>query len=117
MKSEELNGMLMKYFPDLKEKYIAEVSWQEGDSTGSHTIYGDVLTPYLVECIENNNVPEIKKTLDFLEEVLKLNDKYSDEVIAYSVIESVAYLFENSANLQSYLGNYSKKVLDEISPT
>lgn len=35
--------------------------WQEGDETGAHTVYGDVFTPYIVNCIENNNQKEIEK--------------------------------------------------------
>jgi len=114
MKSEYLNLMLIENFPNLKRKYLDEISWQEGNSTGSHTIYGDVLTPYLVECIIGDNTNEIKKIFDFLEKILEMKDLYSDEVISYSVIESIVYLFKGRDFLLLYLGNNTKKVLDEL---
>jgi len=107
--------MLVKSFPSLKEKYLDEVSWQEGDDTGSHTVYGDVLTPYLVNSIAINNVKEVTQVFNFLEDVLRLEDNYSNEVIAYSVLENIACLFQRNNSLKSYLGQYTKKLLDELS--
>ena len=115
MTSKILNTMLVTSFPNLQENYLNEVSWQEGDETGSHTVYGDVLTPHLVDCIATNNIQEVKRIFDFLEEVLRLEDNYSDEVIAYSVLENIAYLFKHNDSLKSYLGQYTKKLLAELS--
>lgn len=117
MNSEQLNLLLINKFPALYEKYLDEVSWQEGDSTGSHTVYGDVLTPYLIQCIIDNDTTEIKKIFDFLEEVIMLNDEYCEEVIACSVIESISYLFDEREYLSLFLGNKSKQILNEITTT
>ncbi|MGG5372411.1 hypothetical protein [Enterococcus sp. AZ196] len=65
MTSKELNLLLIKTFPNLNNAYMQEVSWQEGNSTGSHTVYGDVLTPYVISCIENNNQKEIKEIFTY----------------------------------------------------
>ena len=111
MKSCELNKMLIKYLPQLHQNYIDEVSWQEGDDTGSHTVFGDVLTPYLIECILKKNNDDVIKIFNFLEMILSLNDEYADEVIALSVFESVAYLFKENLNLVEFLGKYSKVIL------
>lgn len=77
MTSAELNKMMVTHFPNLKEKYLDEVSWQEGDDTGSHTVYGDVLTPYLIDKIIKKDENEVKKIFSFLEGILKLEDIYS----------------------------------------
>lgn len=114
MTSKVLNMMLLESFPNLKEKYLNEVGWQEGDDTGSHTVYGDVLTPYIINSIETNNIKEVKKVFNFLEEVLRLEEAYSDEVIAYSVLESIAHLIKCNPSLLPYLGQYTKKILDEL---
>ena len=45
MTSRELNYMLIQWVPDIAESYKKEVEWQEGDETGSHIIFGDVLVP------------------------------------------------------------------------
>lgn len=115
MKSDDLNKKLIEHLPKLREKYDDEVSWQEGDSTGSHTVFGDVLTPYLVERILQNDTQEIVNIFNFLEDLLCLNDKYADEVISLSVFESTAYLFKEKTYLSELLGKHSRKILEEVS--
>ena len=39
MTNKELNQFLVKTFPELKQAYDEEVSWQEGDDTGSHVVF------------------------------------------------------------------------------
>ena len=114
MESRELNQMLISNFPNLQDKYNDEVSWQNGDSTGSHIVYGDVFTPYLVECITSKNVQEIKKAFNFLEKILSLKNKYSDEVVAFSVVESIVYLLEKDDYLKSFLGDMTNVIFKEI---
>ena len=50
-----LNLKLIERFPELRNKYKEEVSWQEMDETGSHIVYGDVFTPFIEEKIEEKN--------------------------------------------------------------
>jgi hypothetical protein len=114
MVSSELNGLLVSKFPNLQEIYIDNVSWQEGDNTGSHTVYGDVLVPYLNECISKDCRQEIKSIFDFLENLLALKDSYVDEVVAFSVLESIAYRFKEKSCLISYLGERCKETLEEV---
>lgn len=111
MISAELNGMLIDRLPDLREKYLSEVEWQDGDDTGSHIVYGDVLRPYLRECIVQGNEPEYRKILDFLEDLLRLNDGYAEEVVCLSVLESLAYLFCEREYLLPILGGNCRKAL------
>jgi len=115
LKSDDLNKKLIEHLPKLRERYDDEISWQEGDSTGSHTVFGDVLTPYLVECILQNDRQEITNIFNFIEDLLCLNDKYVDEVISLSVFESTAYLFKERTYLTELLGKRSKKIVEEVS--
>lgn len=39
MDAKKLNQLLINNFPDLEEKYHAEVDWQEGEETGSHVLF------------------------------------------------------------------------------
>jgi hypothetical protein len=114
MTNNELNKHLIKNFPNLKNAYDEEVSWQEGDDTGSHTVYGDILTPYLNKCLNEEDESEIKKILTFIERILELRDDYSDEVIAFSVLEGIEYQYRNSAFLNNNIGNLTKKIIEEI---
>lgn len=87
MNNKDLNLLLIKKFPNLKEKYCKEVDWQEGDETGSHVVYGDVFSPYIEDIIEKNNTKMVKNVFEFIEDILIMNDKYSSEVVLYSVLE------------------------------
>ncbi len=114
MKSCELNKLLVESFPNLKKEYLEEVDWQEGDNTGAHTVYGDVFTPYLVSCIENDRQEEIIKAFVYIETLLKLKDTYAEEVATFSVLESIAYLFEERKGLYDLLGEQSKESIKEF---
>lgn len=114
MNSRELNIRLIQSLPILQKKYNDEVSWQEGDDTGSHTVFGDVLTPYLVECISLNKQEKIIEIFNILEDLLNLHDSYTDEVIALSVFESILYIFEKRTDLVELLGKESRNILDSI---
>ena len=114
LNAKYLNQLLIAKFPNLQKKYHDEISWQDGESTGSHIIYGDVLTPYLIERIERDDLEEIKEIFGFLEDVLLLGDKYSDEVIAFSVVESVFHLLSKNSHLQILLGSNTRVILEEL---
>jgi hypothetical protein len=114
MKSKELNRMLLDCFPNLHDQYYDEVRWQEGDDTGSHIVYGDVLTPYFTKCIEEKNEIEVVKILNFIEHVLGLNNKYSDEVIAFSVLEGLENRDAEFSALANNYGKLTKNIVDEL---
>ena len=114
MTSSDLNKMLVTKLPFLAGKYNDEVSWQEGDDTGSHVIYGDVLTPYLRDCMTDDKEKEVQTVFDFLEELLGLEDTYAEEVVWFSVLESLAYLFEEKGHFTSLLGEKCKRALNEV---
>ena len=112
--SRELNKLLVDKLPNLQQKYAEEISWQEGDETGSHVVYGDVLTPYLSECISKDNQKALKLVFGFLENLLELNDEYVTEVVSFSVLESLACFMREKDYLTIYLGQKCKEILDEI---
>ena len=89
MKSKELNQLLIKKFPNLMDDYQREVQWQEGDETGSHVVYGDVFSPYIIKCLDGRKNIELEVVFEFLESMLLQKDEYVTEVIALSVIESI----------------------------
>lgn len=114
MKNAELNRLLVDAFPNLRTEYQEEVNWQEGDETGSHTVYGDVFTPYIINCIENNREKELYNIFKYLELLLTKDDAYINEVITFSVIESIEYLLKDNNTILKMLGKKTKAVLDEL---
>ena len=105
MTSKDLNLKLIKNFPEIRDVYLKETSWQDGDETGSHVIYADVFVPFVKAQIDSNNKQNLIKAFNFIEKLLKLNDEYTNEVVAFSVLESLLY-DEDVDN--SYLIEYAK---------
>ena len=95
MTSRELNSILIKWVPEVVASYEKEVEWQEGDETGSHIIFGDVLVPHIIELVEEKESESLKKIFEFIEHLLSLNDEYAEEVVMLSVIESLYHRLEN----------------------
>ena len=114
MEKKQLNRLLIDRFPELEKEYHEEVDWQEGDDTGSHVVYGDIFTPYVKKMIIQQNIEEIKKVFVFIEEILAENEKYSDEVIMFSVLENLMLNKEQFQNCKNYLGKYTEQTISEM---
>lgn len=114
MDVKQLNQLLINKFPELKKEYHEEVDWQEGDETGSHVVYGDVFTPYIEKNIIQQNDTEIKKVFVFIEEILAKHQKYSDEVIMFSVLERLMLDKEQLQRCKKYLGKCTEKTIREM---
>ena len=91
MTSKELNLNLVKYFPEIKDVYIQETSWQDGDETGSHVVYADIFVPFIKSQIAQNNKVLLVRIFKYIEQLLTLNNEYINEVVALSVIESLIF--------------------------
>ena len=84
MNAKKMNLLLIEKFPQLKTAYDEEVSWQDGDETGAHVVYGDVFVPFIEETIQN--CKSICEIIDFIESILQMKADYSDEVIYSTVL-------------------------------
>ncbi|MDQ0360618.1 DUF7674 family protein [Breznakia pachnodae] len=111
---EELNRKIIEVFPNLKSKYLDEVNWQEGDSTGSHVVYGDVFTPYFINCIEEENIDEVKKLFKFIEDLLNMNNAYVKDVVTLSVLESSLSILKHDEYLQDLMGQETSLVYNRL---
>jgi len=114
MKSSQLNQVLLDSFPELKDNIEEEISWQDGMDTGSHLIFGDVFTPFILEFLKNENNDILGRIAFFLEKTLKIDDEYASEVIYLSVLESIEPYFDKNSNFYQMLGPLSKKALEDI---
>ena len=113
MKRITLNKMLIENFPHLIPAYENEVSWQDGDDTGSHIVYGDIFEPFLVKSFQERNDAVLKEIFCFIESLLDMDDFLARNVLEVSVIEG------NEQELQQpdvyrLLGPESKRLLLEI---
>lgn len=105
---KEMNLELINKFPELKGAYMEEVNWQEGDETGSHTVYGDVFMPYIEYNIEKKNDKKLIRICDFIEYILEKEQKYMENVISLSILERI---IDNERNLKYFSRFASKKTL------
>ncbi len=109
MTSKELNQLLVTHFPELKKDYESEIAWQDGDDTGSHIVYGDILYPYMVYLISTKNNMELKKVFNFIETVLSCDDSYASEVISLSLLEGFDHILFETPEIFELLGSNTKK--------
>lgn len=91
MTSKELNLRLIESFPEIKDVYCEETSWQDGNETGSHVVYADVFVPFLKVQISIGNEQVVASAFLYIERLLELNDEYTSEVITLSVLESLLF--------------------------
>lgn len=91
MKPKELNEKLIKAFPEIKDAYVKETSWQDGDDTGSIVVLEDVFVPFIVYAIEKLKDDNLtKRIFRFIEDTLTCGDKYAKNAIEVGVIEDLA---------------------------
>jgi hypothetical protein len=91
MTSKELNLKLIESFPEIKDVYCEETSWQDGDETGSHVVYADIFVPFIKAQIFDGQEQTVASAFHYIEKLLELNDEYANEVIALSVLESLLF--------------------------
>lgn len=108
MTSKELNLYLIKNLNEIENFYKEEVSWQEGDETGSHVVFGDVFVPFIINIFSQNKFDILKKCFYVIEKMIEFEDDYVDEVIELSIFESLA---DNNIlkNLEIYMGKKTKE--------
>lgn len=112
MTSRELNLKLSNYLPEIKEKYDEEVSWQDGDDTGSHVVFGDVVFPYIVKHKEDPDV--VRNCFAVIEKLLKNNDEYTTEVVLLSVLENLICEEPAICEWIDFMGENTKALYAEL---
>jgi len=113
MTNKEINLLMIEKFPQLQNAYEEEVSWQEGDDTGSHVVYGDIFTYYIESEILKG--ADTTKIFDFIEEAFLSGDQDFDNVMSVTVLE---YLLLNDKLTESdifpHLKPLSKKAWNAL---
>ena len=87
MTSKELNEKLLQAVPELKVSFNDFTSWQEGIETGSHTVFENLVVPFGINIIENENDDAIRRLFKMVEEMVTSKDEYAEEVAQLSFLE------------------------------
>ena len=112
MTSKELNENLLLNFPELKEKFEDETSWQEGIDTGSFVVFEDVFMPFVKDSIKNNSKDIINKIFDYVEKLSLNNDEYVQNVLYVAILENIAS-FDDKQIYIKYFKNNTLKIFNE----
>jgi hypothetical protein len=114
MNAKKLNQLLINRFPELAASYLDEVSWQEGDDTGSHVVYGDVFAPFIEQSIDLYDKNKLKEIFDFIEKLLLLKDDYVEDVISLSVLERLKSEPVKSGCCSEFMNEQTKKLFETL---
>ena len=83
-----LSESLIELFPELRLEYEKELEWWHPDKPGDHIIYGDILTPYLINLLKNEGSEEkLGDIFSFLETLATCDDIRVQEVVSVSVLQ------------------------------
>ena len=88
---EELNKKLLSAFPELKDDFEKETSWQEGINTGSTVVYEDVFMPFVISAIEDHDAVKIKRVFEFVENLASMQDDYTDQLVMISIFDELVF--------------------------
>ena len=112
MDSKELNTLLLHTFPELKEEFEEETSWQDGIETGSFIVFENVFMPFLELNVELNNTEMIERIYSFIEDLSNIDDKYVENVLYVAILENILS-YVNPDPFIKPLKNNSKKIFDD----
>ena len=111
MKEKELNSLLLEAFPDIKESFNEETSWQDGLDTGCTVTFADIFIPYIVKSALSNDEEKIRKIFEFIEKIASLKDEYVNQVILLSIFDSLFYDYDD-IDWKKYFGENTNKLLE-----
>ena len=112
MVPKELNTLLLNKFPELKEKFEEETSYQDGIETGSFIVFEDVFMPFLESNVELHNEEMVERIYSFIEELCDIKDEYVENILFVAILENLAG-YVNSEPFIKPLKAKSKKIFDK----
>ena len=105
--TKELNTMLLEAFPELKERFEDETSWDNGIETGSYIVYEDIFMPYVVQAFVDNDQESINRVMQFVEELSSSDDVDVKNLIGISIIDNVR-MYDIEERFASLMGPNSR---------
>ncbi len=109
----KFNNLLINKFPDLKEDFNKNTSWQDGLETSIILTYEDVFVPYIVNQLNSNNLDEITKIVNLIEDMITSNDDYLYNVALIGVLEALRGK-EDGQKIRDYLREKSLEEYDNL---
>ncbi len=60
------------------------------ESDGPHVTFGMVIVPYILACVQKNNIRIVQKIFSFLEDMAMCEDVKINEVLDFTILEQIA---------------------------
>ena len=111
--SKKYNEILINKFPSLKVEFYKFTDELDGIKTGSIVVYEDVFIPYVIKQLNDNNVSEINKITEFIEELLNSSDEYAFNIAYIAILESLKS-DDDGKKIKDYLKEKSLKEYNEL---
>lgn len=112
---ENMGEELLNVVPHLRKQYVDELEWWGSEKPGPHIIYGDLLTPYLINLLQGGrHKDELSRVFAFLEDLAGHDDIKVQEVVAFSVIEGLLSHEALLQEAQRYMGPRLLQFVDEV---
>ncbi len=113
VKYSELNGELLRRFPELFSGYAELKAMWDGDEPGPHVLYGDVLVPWLATLLRSHGNEMAKvRVFAFLEELASSDAQDIRDLLGASVLEGLHAYADVLPEAREYMGQHTKS-LDE----
>jgi hypothetical protein len=111
---EQAEAKLVEHLPELSARVAAERKWWGDEAPGAHVLYGDILNPYIVELLESENKPALKRVFDFLEELSRASDFRLRELVTVTVCEFLGTDRRRLERAKSFMGPATKRLSDAV---
>lgn len=112
MTYKELNIDLLDNFPELKNKFDEETSWQDGIDTGCFITFEDVFMPFVRDQVLKDNKKIINRIFDYIENLSYSKDEYVENIFYVAILETF-YSFNDLYKFAIYFKENTKKLFIE----
>ena len=106
---------MLQAIPEVHPFYEKEIEWSGEEEPGPHIVFGDVLNPYLIDLLkQDNQEEELERIFSFFEEMAVSSDIKVQEVLAVTVMERLGDDPTVLKKAEKYMGPKTRMISDEI---
>ena len=112
---DQLGAMLVREMPELGNLYGRELEWWGEETPGPHVVYGDVLTPYIIQLLESGEDAEaIKRAFGLLERLIADRDVEIQAGAVVTVLDRLVGNAEWMRLMKPYLGRLARRAVRDL---